>query len=787
MPFPLHFDRSGNVTNPATSRMKKLYSTAAHWGVYEAEPGTSGEPAVIRPLSGDPDPTQVSNDLTDVRDTRARITTPLVRKGYLADGPDSREQRGRESFVPVSWDTALDLAAGALNDTRTQLGNQGIFGGSYGWASAGRFHHAQSQMKRFLNLAGGFTSSVNTYSSAAAEVIINRILGGGDMINAGYDWDEIHDNTELMVCFGGMPLKNAAIDPGSTGPHIDRPGWERCLKRGMEVICVSPIRHEDDNRDCIAWLAPRPNTDTALMLGIAHWLDQHDRLDRDYLARCCVGADQLLAYIRGESDGVAKTPDWAAGITGLCADEITNLAERMATRKTLVVIAWALQRADHGEQPFWMAVALAALLGGLGKPGQGLGIGLGTFNNYGAGRLPFRNAAFPQGKRACDSYIPVARVADMLLEPGTTIPYDGKQVTFPETGMIWWAGGNPFHHHQDLHRLARAFRKPGTVIVNDSFFQPTCRMADIVLPATTFLERNDWAASAHGGFFTPMHKLSEVHGQARNDHDIFAAMADRLDMRDVFTEGRDEMGWIRHMWGITRDNAKRAGRELPDFETFWHGGTLSIPVDNDSSGKLIRQRADPDAHPLRTPSGKIELFSQTIAGFGYDDCPGHPTWLEPNEWLGNDRVAASYPLHLMSDQPTGRLHSQLDPGSASQATKVREREPVLINPDDAAARGIENGDVVRLFNRRGAALGAAVISNRIRPGVINMATGSWFDGEDPGNPDSLERHGNPNVLTSDHGCSSLSQGPSCNSALVQCEKFTGNLPPVETFNIPLSD
>ena len=764
--------------------MSEKLSTAAHWGIYEAERDADGE-AVIRPLAGDPDPSRLSDNLDDVKQSRARIATPLVRESYLADGPASREQRGRERFVPVSWDTALDLAATALEDTRSRLGNQGIYGGSYGWASAGRFHHAQSQMKRFLNLIGGFTAARNTYSSAAAEVIINRILGGGDMINSGFDWDEIHDNTDLMVCFGGMPLKNAAIDPGSTGPHIDRPGWEHCLKRGLEVISISPIRHKDDNRPDVAWLAPRPNTDTALMLGLAHWLITHDRIDRDYLDRCCVGADRLIAYINGDSDGVVKSPAWAADITGLDAGTITGLAERMASQRTLIVIAWALQRADHGEQPFWMAVALAAMLGGLGKPGQGIGIGLGTFNNYGAGRLPFRNAAFPQGKRGVDAFIPVARVADMLLNPGTTIPYDGQQITFPEIGTVWWTGGNPFHHHQDLHRLCEALRRPDTVIVNDSLFQPTCRLADIVLPATTFLERNDWAASAHGGFFTPMHKLSEVQGDARNDHDIFTATADRFGVRDAFTEGRDEMGWIRHMWGITRDNARRAGRELPDFETFWTGGPLSLPVDNDSSGKLIRQRADPEAHPLRTPSGKIELYSETIAGFGYDDCPGHPAWVEPHDWLGSDEARIT-PLHLMSDQPTGRLHSQLDPGKASQATKRRGREPVLINPDDAAARGIEDGDIVRLYNRRGAALGTAVVSDRIRPGVINMATGSWFDAEDPGNPASLERHGNPNVLTRDRGCSSLSQGPSCNSALVECEKFTGNLPAIQAYEIPLA-
>ncbi|MBT5433995.1 MAG: molybdopterin-dependent oxidoreductase, partial [Rhodospirillaceae bacterium] len=527
----------------------------------------------------------------------------------------------------------------------------------------------------------------------------------------------------------------------------------------------------------------RPGSDVALMLGLAHWLITHDRIDREYLERCCAGTEEFIAYVTGAGDGTAKSPAWAAGITGLDEKAIKALAERMAGKRTLITVAWALQRADHGEQPFWMAAALAALLGGLGKPGEGVGYGLGTFNNYGAGRLPFRKAAFPQGKRRLDRFIPVSRVADMLLQPGATIPFNGQNVTLPEIDLVWWAGGNPFHHHQDLHRLSNAFRKPATVIVNDSFFQPTCRLADIVLPATTFLERNDWAASAHGGAITPMHQLAEPFAKARNDHDIFAAMAERFGLREAFTEERDEMGWIRHMWGITRDNARRGGYDLPEFGTFWTGGMINIALENDSSGKLIRHRSDPQAHPLRTRSGKVELFSETVSDFGYADCPGHPAWLEPREWLGS-KDARQHPLHLMSDQPSGRLHSQLDPGKASQATKTQGREPCLIHPDDAAQRGITDGDILRVFNRRGACLVGAVVTSRIRPGVICIATGSWFDSDDPGNADSLERHGNPNVLTRDEGCSSLSQGPSCNSALVECERFTGSLPSVEAYEIP---
>ncbi|MBC6439349.1 MAG: molybdopterin-dependent oxidoreductase [Rhodospirillales bacterium] len=766
--------------------MSDRVATAAHWGIYEGQIRTDGGLPEMRPAGDDPDPARISANLADVADPRARIPCPLVREGYLANGPDSREGRGRERYVPVAWDSALDLAAEALQSTRDRLGSDGVFGGSYGWASAGRFHHAQSQLKRFLNLTGGYVAALNTYSSAAAEVVVTRFLGSFGMINAGHDWPTIRENTELLVCFGGLPFKNAQIDAGSTGPHVDNESLDSCLKAGVEVVSVSPIRHEHDNLADVQWLAPRPNSDVALMLACAHWLIEHGNVDHAFLERCCVGGDQVIAYVMGESDSTPKTPAWAAALTELDEATIVDLARRMAEKRTLIAVAWALQRADNGEQPFWMACALAALLGGIGRPGEGMAYGLGTFNNYGVGRLPFRKAAFPQIKPGEQRYIPVSRVADMLLQPGSTMPYNGEDVTMPEIGLVWWAGGNPFHHHQDLHRLVQAFRRPDTVIVHDSFFQPTCRVADIVLPATTFLERNDWAASAHGGFFTPMHKLADPFGEARNDHDICADLADRFGKRDDFTEGRDEMGWIRHMWGITRNNAHRAGCDLPDFETFWSGGMLSIPTGNDTTAKLAKLREDPDAHPLPTPSGKIELFSETIAGFGYNDCPGHAVWREPREWLGS-ADAAHHPLHLMSDQPAGRLHSQLDPGSASQATKIRGREPCLIHPDDAAARGIVDGDILRIFNGRGACLAGAVVTERIRPGVINVATGSWFDSDEPGEPSALERHGNPNVLTRDQGCSSLSQGPSCNSALVQCERFGGNLPPVEAYDLPIAD
>jgi biotin/methionine sulfoxide reductase len=199
---------------------------------------------------------------------------------------------------------------------------------------------------------------------------------------------------------------------------------------------------------------------------------------------------------------------------------------------------------------------------------------------------------------------------------------------------------------------------------------------------------------------------------------------------------------------------------------------------------LAQFRADPVGHPLETPSGRIELFSERIASFGYADCPGHPTWFEPAEWLGG-AAARKHPLHMLSDQPHTKLHSQLDHSSYSLANKVAGREPIHIHPDDAARRGVRHGDVVRVFNDRGACLAGAVLDVNLRPGVVKLSTGAWWDPQMPGDRDSLDRHGNPNSLTRDVGASRLSQGCSAQTCLVEIEKFIGTPPPVQVFTPPL--
>jgi biotin/methionine sulfoxide reductase len=222
---------------------------------------------------------------------------------------------------------------------------------------------------------------------------------------------------------------------------------------------------------------------------------------------------------------------------------------------------------------------------------------------------------------------------------------------------------------------------------------------------------------------------------------------------------------------------------VPPFEEFWRQGQLRLPTEGGLT-LLADFRADPRSHRLNTPSGRIEIFSEDIDGFGYDDCAGHPKWFEPSEWLGGSR-AARYPLHLLANQPATRLHSQLDIGAVSQGSKVQGREPIRMHSRDAAARGLADGDVARVFNDRGACLAGVVVDDRLRRDVVQLSTGAWYDPADPADPDAMCVHGNPNVLTDDIGTSSLARGCTGAHVLVQVEKFTGPLPPVRAHEPPV--
>jgi biotin/methionine sulfoxide reductase len=753
------------------------FPTLAHWGAYTALV-ENGRVIGCEPFARDPAPSNMLEAIPAMVHSPLRIARPAIREGWR----EGKERTGSDRFHEVSWDEALSAVAAEISRVREAFGNTAILGGSYGWSSAGRVHHARSLLRRFLFLGGGCVDQVANYSFGAAQYILPRVIGTFQpVVGEVTDWSSIVKHTRLMIAFGGLALKNAQVTSGGAGVHSLETWLRRAKDAGIEFVSISPLKSDAPGFVAAQWVPIRPNTDTALMLAMAHTLLTEGRYNAQFVARYCTGFDSFRRYLLGLDDGVEKNADWAAAISGVPAETICDLARRAAASPTMITCAWSLQRAHHGEQPYWAAIVLAAMLGGIGLPGTGFAFGHGSTNGIGVPRVDVAGPEVPLPLNPARSMIPVARIADMLLAPGESYAFNGRRYTYPDIRLVYWAGGNPFHHHQDLNRLQRAWQKPKTVIVHDSWWTATARHADIVLPATTSLERNDVGGSSRDSFILAMHRAIDPVGEASNDFDIFRALAQRLDYESAFTEDRDEMGWCQWVYDRVRASATAKGVPLPGFQQFWAEGFVELPPPERDYVLFENFRRDPERHPLKTPSGRIEIVSDAVAAFDYADCPPHPAWIPPAEWLGST-AAQRWPLHLVTHQPASRLHGQMDPGPVSRAQKIAGREPVRVSPTDAARRNIRAGDVVRVFNSRGACLAGAAIDPEVMPGVAVMATGAWFDpSAASGEP---ERHGNPNVLTLDIGTSPLAQGTSALTALVEIERWDAPAPAVRAFTPP---
>ena len=737
---------------------------SSHWGTYNFSVDKNKK-IQLDNWGLDSSPTEFGLGLADAAIDNLRITQPHVRKGWLNNIGKSDGKRGQDEFIPVSWDEAFELASKELLKTKNAYGNSAIYAGSYGWASAGRFHHAKSQVNRFFNLFGGFSSSFQSYSYAAAQTLLPHIIGLDlyTTLEEHTTWNALSEECELILMFGGMPLKNSKVSAGGVGKHVTKLGIKKCFDKGVEFINISPLI-DDAPKFLKAQQVPiRPNTDTALMLALAHILIKNQSYDKGFIEKYTVGFDSFSDYVQGKKNNQECSPEWASKITNIPVKTIYELANKIITKKTMISLSWSLQRASRGEQPLWMGITLAAMLGQIGTASGGFGFGYSSVNSTGDSfdKIPWQS--LPQGKNKIKDFIPVARVTDMLENPGGEFDYDGKKLTYPDIKLIYWAGGNPFHHHQDLNRLTKAWQKPNTIIVNEIWWNSQARHADIIFPANTALERNDLMLNPRDPTVVANKKAMKSYKNSKTDFEIFSGLSKKLGFLESFTEDRSELDWIKFIWNnSSKTNQKNIS--FPSFEEFWEKGYFELPAPKIEKIMFNDFRKDPINFPLKTPSGKIEISSETISNFQLSDCFSHPYWFEPYEWLGN---IDEYPLHLISNQPTHRLHSQLDNAANSQNSKIKGKEPVMINPSDALERDIQDGDIVMLFNKRGRVLAGANISDSVMPGVVVLSTGAWFD---PDYALNLERHGNPNVLTKDVGTSSLSQGPTCHTTLVQVKK-----------------
>lgn len=695
----------------------------------------------------------------------ARIKYPMKRKGWEPGNP-SPEGRGKDEFVRISWDEAASLVADEYERIRDEYGDEAVFAGSYGWQSKGSLGNAIASLHRLLNLTGGYIDDSETYSTAAMRVSAPYTYGTHwPPLNNAVD---VKQNSDLVVWWATDPEVLGDIWSESTHSKF----IQDLDEEGVDQIHINPKVTESQLVTDAEHIPIRQNTDTAMMAAVCHTLLEEDLHDQEFLDEYTVGFEDFKQYILGGEDGQPKTPEWAEEITEVPADSIRDLARRMANNRTFITMGWVLQRMDHGEQPVRMLGALGAMLGQIGLPGGGVnyafleeGLGLTSFDGTGPGGFPVPSNPLG-GEQMSDSSIPVAHIAEMLKNPGGEYQYDGGTWTYPDIELVHWAGGNPFSHHQDTNDLLEAWRKPETIIVNEINWTATAEHADIVLPAVTRMEAPDIASWGRAVFANqqPIEPLFE----AKDDYEIHRLIAEEMGVGMLYTEGNSRMDWIESFYEAT---------DVPmSFDEFWEEeGYYLYDLTGEPSSAWEDWREDPNENPMDTPSGLLEITSSQLEEYDLDDCPATPKWIEPGEWLGADK-ASEYPFHLSTPHPRRRLHSQFDNVPLLRKhMKVANREPVWINAQDAEEKGIEDGDVVRVWNDRGQTLAGAIVTERMKPNHVALSYGSWWEPEEPGETGSLGLDGNANLLTKDNHTSSLAQGPDVDSQLVNIEKYGGDL------------
>ncbi|PIE09087.1 MAG: trimethylamine-N-oxide reductase [Rhodobacterales bacterium] len=660
---------------------------ATHYGPFEGVVRDGKLVGINTMMELDARPTEMlTYGVMDRTYDKTRINYPMVRKSYLEGwetGDTKPELRGKEEWVKVDWDTAWSLAAKALLDTATNHGNEAIFSSSYGgWSNAGAFRPNVMQ-GRLLNLMGGCTNTAGDWSAGAGQVVLPRIIGDMEVYSAQSAWETIRDHCEVFVLVGCDPIKNNRIEY-RVADHGMYAHWEDIRDAGVKFISINPQQTATDEVLNAERTAIIPNTDTALFLAMAYDALENGWEDRAYMDKYTVGADKWIAYVKGETDGTPKTPEWAAKITGVDAAKIRELSKLIATHNTCIAGSWAIQRAQHGEMAYWAIINYAALLGKIGKPGQGVGFSW----HYGNGGMPQGGNRTPvgmsQGRNFVKTIVPASRITEALENPGKKFFYNGQHNSYPDIKVIFNSGNNFMSHQQDTNRLIRALNKVETIISVDVWWTAATRWADIVFPAASTLEQDDITS---GGTYSndrvyAMKKVIEPIGESLPDYEIFEGLADKLGLWAQFTDSEEKMYHIKLAY-----EASGAAKDIP-FEEFWEKGYARMPVPAEAR-KWTRHGAfyeDPEANPLHTSSGKIEMFCQDIADMEIDDCPGTATWLEKHEYLGNAKPGQ---LHVVSPHPWFRLHSQMANSERLRALyTVQGREPVRINAQDAAERTV---------------------------------------------------------------------------------------------------
>jgi anaerobic dimethyl sulfoxide reductase subunit A len=628
-----------------------------------------------------------------------RVTKPLIRRGAESvrnRGERGPIERGSTEFREASWEEALGLVAGRLAELRDRHGFRSTLVLAGSGSCRGAVHNTSLLTERFFGLFGGYTGTHGSYSSGAQGYVLPYIFGGA---STGVDAATL-ERSNLVLLWG------ANVVDTRFGCELETI-LGRLRMRGTPIVVVDPRRSRTAERLGTMWVPVIPGTDTALMAGVLFVLIRERLVDRAFVMRCSVGFERLEDYITGVSDGVRKDPRWASRITGVAEDRIESLARLYGSARPAALLpGLSIQRTLGGEEAVRMAVALQTATGNVGIPGGSPGC-----NIWGGLPRPRFSRLEPTGGGDVGT-VPVYRWADAALglvdTPGLSGPIRA----------VYIAGANYLATGSDVSENRRAFANVKFAVCHDYALTPTARRCDVVLPATTFLEREDVTFPVGDYLFYSARAIDPV-GQSRNDYDIYADLSARLGFERAFTGGLGASEWLDRF--IARS-------EIPDPEEFKRSGIHDCGG-HDRVG-LAKFIEDPESNPLGTPSGKIELVSRGYASAGGPAVPCYRS---------HDRQPG-FPLRLITPHARYRINSQY---ARAPWAAAREAQELLMNPRDASSRRIADGARALVKSPQGRVTVGVRLSDGIIPGTVCLLAGMW-PADDNRDPDPT---GAANVLT----------------------------------------
>jgi anaerobic selenocysteine-containing dehydrogenase len=773
-----------------------------------------------------------------------RVLYPLKRIDWDPDGDRNIENRGKSGYVRISWDEALELITKELKRIIKEYGPYAILCQQDGHAEIKTVHCAHGCSLRLLELLGGYTLQTRNPDSWEGWYWGAKHAWGmepvGQMGPADNVMLDIAQNTKLLLFWG--------CDPETTPWGLDGQMASRLCywwtELGIKSVYICPDLNYGAAVHADKWIPILPNTDAALRLAIAYlWIDE-DTYDKEYIATHAYGFDKFEEYVLGKEDGIPKTPAWAAEKTGVPEWTIKALAREWASNPTTIPHGNGGPgiRSAYASEPGRLEVLLLGMQG-LGKPGVhqvkmiewGLherqpmpwGEYIPNLNSANRGEqvprvwdiatgIPHQDMGknLKPGSIYPKQFIPKDLIHDAILNPpiswyGTTLLYAEVDDQFtkytypaegcPEVHMIWTDSPCWITCWNDSNTFIKALKSPKIefILAQHPWMENDCQFADIVLPVSTKIEQQDIGVDqGNGQFPILMHEKQCIApvGESKSDYDVVCMIAEKLGLLEEYTGGKTVDEWIR----VGFENS--CAQDSISWEEFEEKGYFVVPTEPDWEKRprgLQKFYEDPANNPLETPSGKIEYLSQNLAKYFPDDRerPPVPHWIEKGEShddrLSSDR-AMKYPLLIVSNHGRWRVHAQCDdiswtreaPTCKVEGPDGYKYEPLWINPTDAAARHIDNGDVVKIYNERGTVLGGAYITERIMPGVVYMDHGARYD---PIIPGELDRGGAINTITPHNVTSKNATGMVVSSFLVEVEggnieELRKNYP--EAFNRP---